>query len=294
MEVAMSDATLRPKGEPMLNNRLEIIARLPAKPRLAPPILFVHGAWHGAWCWDDHFLDYFADLGFASYALNLRGHGASRGTRDVRFCRIRHFVEDLSEAVDLIGSKPILVGHSMGGFVVQKYLEKTPAELGVLLASVPPDGASRMLKRLRKSQPLDLLVSNLIFSLRPLFSTNKKVRNALFTSSTPEEIVEKCAKRLQDDVIIGFLDYLFLNLVDPSKIKTKMLVFGAGEDHMIHDVDLKVTGCAYGEEPVIIPGLGHDLMIDRGWETAAGAIARKIDDHLGVKSEPAARLVDVA
>jgi hypothetical protein len=35
-------------------------------------------------------------------------------------------------------------------------------------------------------------------------------------------------------------------------------------------------------------------MIDQGWETAAGAIAQRIDDHLGVKSEAVARLVDVA
>src|SRR5436305_10216157 len=124
--------------------RLEIIARLPAKPRRAPPIVFVHGAWHAAWCWEDHFLDYFANLGFACYAVNLRGRGASLGARDVRFCRIRHFVEDLREAVSLIGQAPILVGHSLGGFVVQKYLEQASAPLGVVLASLPPDGAARM------------------------------------------------------------------------------------------------------------------------------------------------------
>jgi pimeloyl-ACP methyl ester carboxylesterase len=32
------------------------------------PLLFVHGARHGAWCWDEHFLDFFADRGYACYA----------------------------------------------------------------------------------------------------------------------------------------------------------------------------------------------------------------------------------
>src|SRR5215813_5709991 len=41
------------------------------------PLLFVHGGWHGAWCWDDHFLDFFADAGYRAVALSLRGHGAS-------------------------------------------------------------------------------------------------------------------------------------------------------------------------------------------------------------------------
>ena len=39
------------------------------------PILFVHGMWHAAWCWEEFFLPYFAQHGYESYALSLRGHG---------------------------------------------------------------------------------------------------------------------------------------------------------------------------------------------------------------------------
>jgi pimeloyl-ACP methyl ester carboxylesterase len=275
-------------------SRLEILTRMPAKPMRAPPLLFVHGAWHGAWCWDDHFLDYFANLGYSCYALNLRGHGASKGTRDVRFCRIRHFVEDVKEAVDLVGSQPILIGHSLGGFVVQKYLEKHPADLGILLASIPPAGGRRMLNHVTRLQPLDLLVSNLVFSLKPLFSTAAKVRRSLFTPSTPQSIVEACQKRLQEDVILGFLDYLFLDLVDVSKISSKMAVFGAENDRMIDAVDVKATASAYGQEPVFIPEIGHDLMIDQNWEQAAQAIAAKIESHLSTGSEEKVQAARVA
>src|SRR6516165_7262546 len=41
------------------------------------PLLFVHGGWHGAWCWDDQFLGYFADAGYRAVSMSLRGHGAS-------------------------------------------------------------------------------------------------------------------------------------------------------------------------------------------------------------------------
>lgn len=41
------------------------------------PILFVHGGAHAAWCWDDHFLDYFAENGFRALAV-------SRGAFDRR------------------------------------------------------------------------------------------------------------------------------------------------------------------------------------------------------------------
>src|SRR5512141_2985715 len=49
------------------------------------PLLFVHGAWHAAWCWDEHFLDFFAGQGFAVHALSLQGHGASEGGERLRW-----------------------------------------------------------------------------------------------------------------------------------------------------------------------------------------------------------------
>jgi hypothetical protein len=42
---------------------LEVISRQPERRRFKTPLLFVHGAWHGAWCWEEKFLPYFADRG---------------------------------------------------------------------------------------------------------------------------------------------------------------------------------------------------------------------------------------
>ncbi|MFB0951520.1 MAG: alpha/beta fold hydrolase, partial [Rhodospirillales bacterium] len=39
----------------------------------APPILFIHGAFAGAWCWDEYFLPWFANAGFDAYAIDLPG-----------------------------------------------------------------------------------------------------------------------------------------------------------------------------------------------------------------------------
>ena len=55
---------------------LEVLSRQPASNPRPTPLLFVHGASHGAWYWTN-FLDYFAEHGYTAYAPNLRGHGAS-------------------------------------------------------------------------------------------------------------------------------------------------------------------------------------------------------------------------
>ena len=56
-----------------------MLARLPARPPKPTPLLFVHGAFTGAWCWDEHFLPFFAEAGYAAHAVSLSGHGRSRG-----------------------------------------------------------------------------------------------------------------------------------------------------------------------------------------------------------------------
>ncbi len=88
------------------------------------PILFVHGVWHAAWCWDEHFLPYFAEKGFTAYALSLRHHGKSQSTGSIRWIRGAEYVEDVAQVVEMIGQTPVLIGHSMGGYIVQKYLER--------------------------------------------------------------------------------------------------------------------------------------------------------------------------
>ncbi len=51
---------------------LEVIAREPKANAHPTPLLFVHGMWHAALCWPEHFLPYFAELGYKSYALSLQ------------------------------------------------------------------------------------------------------------------------------------------------------------------------------------------------------------------------------
>jgi pimeloyl-ACP methyl ester carboxylesterase len=117
---------------------LEIISKYPIESRHTTPLLFVHGAWHGAWCWKVHLLDFFASHGFSAHALSLRGHGNSAGRGDLRGTRIADFVDDVAEVARQLPKPPVVIGHSMGGLVVQKYLQKYPAPVAVLLAAVPP------------------------------------------------------------------------------------------------------------------------------------------------------------
>src|SRR4030081_1336356 len=119
---------------------LELIDKGQTSAKHPHPLLFVHGAFQGAWSWDAHFLDFFAERGFRVLSLSLRGHGSSPPDKPHRLCSISDFCDDVSSIANPFAPQPIPIGHSMRGFVVQKYLETNDTPAGVLLASAPPRG----------------------------------------------------------------------------------------------------------------------------------------------------------
>jgi pimeloyl-ACP methyl ester carboxylesterase len=249
--------------------RLEVLTRAPAISRDAPPLLFVHGAWHGAWCWDEHFLEYFSQRGFWAHAVSLRGHGESEGKERLRFLRMSDFVEDLEQTVASLPATPILIGHSMGGFVVQKYLEGRQVPLAFLLASIPPRGAWRVaLRRLRE---------HLTVSLWPLVSDPEKARRSLFSPEMPRSESAKHHLRLQDEAVLAYLDCLLFNPVSTRLVSGPLVVMGAERDRMIGRAEVEMTAETYGVEPIIAPDCAHDMMLDPGWRRVAGLIAREIE-----------------
>src|SRR3954462_12398739 len=131
----------------MRSDMLEVLDKGQVSNAHPHPLLFVHGAWHGGWCWDENFLDFFVARGHRVVAPSLRGHGSSPTVGSARLRSISDFVDDISSVIETLPSAPVLVGHSMGGFVVQKYLETHDAPAAVLMASVPPRGHLRSLLR---------------------------------------------------------------------------------------------------------------------------------------------------
>ena len=82
---------------------LELHQRAPAVDDGRPPLLFVHGLGHGAWCWE-HWLGAAADAGYPAYAVSLRGHGGSPGR--LRTARIGQYVDDVVATAESLPRPP--------------------------------------------------------------------------------------------------------------------------------------------------------------------------------------------
>jgi len=257
--------------------KLEIISTEPKGTARPVPILFVHGLWHGAWCWEKHFMPYFAENGYAAYALSLRGHGGSESPAHFRWMSIADYVKDVAQVVSQIPEGAILVGHSMGGLVVQKYLEAHTAPAAVLLASVPVKGVFRTTCRIALRHPLAFLKANLTASLYPIIGTPKLTREAFFSFDIPSDSLNEYFRLMQDDSYRAFLDIMLFNLPNPEKITTDLLVLGAEDDTIFPPDEVAMTAAAYGTKPEIFSGMAHDMMLEEGWQAVADRILHWLD-----------------
>jgi len=257
--------------------KLETITRIPDHQTHPTPLLFVHGMWHGAWCWDEFFLPFFAEAGYHVTALSLRGHGSSEGK--ITGSSIMDYVRDVEAVTKTLPTPPVLIGHSMGGFIVQKFLERTTAPAGVLLAAAPPYGVWHGSWLVLKHSPLTFLKILTRFRLAPLVETPESTRWAFFSKDMPHEQLLTYHAKMSDESFRMYLDLLGLNLVNTKKVKSPLLVLGAKDDAVISMGDVEKTAHAYGSRAEFFPNMAHDMMLEKDWKAVSERIIQWLKER---------------
>jgi hypothetical protein len=253
--------------------QLEHITRQPDGTPKPTPLLFMHGAWHGAWCWDEFFLPYFASQGYSAHALSLRGHGRSAGS--TWLARIPDYVADLTLVARALPTPPVLIGHSMGGYIVQKYLETNSASAAVLLASIPVTGALRFVTKSTLQHPLDALRALPRLDAGTFVDTPAKARRDFFSPSMPEAQVQRYSAQISSESMLVIADIIGLTLALPKPERittTPMLVLAAQNDAVFTVDEEQATARAYNAEIHIFPDMAHDMMLEAGWQAVADRI----------------------
>lgn len=256
---------------------LEVIARRPTGRARSIPLLFVHGGFAGAWCWDEYFLPWFVDRGYAAHAVSLRGHGGSGGRAELNAWGIEDYVEDVARTVEAMDRPPVLVGHSMGGYVAQKYLEDGEAAGLVLMASVPPRGLAGPGLSLAMWNPSVAFSIGSIQNAGKLWGSVAPLRDALFSDRMPDDRATEFLSRMGAESSRAMADMFNGSWlgggVDPT---VTALVLGADQDDLIPSPFVRATARSYGVTPHVFEELGHLMMLDTGWE----AVAQRMLDWL--------------
>ncbi len=261
---------------------LEVITRTPNTTTPKPPLLFVHGIVHGAWCWDEHFLPYFAQHGYHTSALSLRNHGRSEKVSNWRWLRIKDYVNDVAQVATKIeaeyGQSPIVIGHSMGGLIVQKYLEKHDAPAAILVASCPAHGVWQTMFRTIINHPMAFLQVNLKLNLKMVANTTQRAHWAFFSASMPQTQVQQYTERFNDESYLVFLDMLLFALPRVKKINTPMLVVAGATDTLFSVEEERRTALTYGAQFHNFDDVAHDMMLEDNWESVAESMLNWLDN----------------
>ncbi|KAK9821667.1 hypothetical protein WJX74_006400 [Apatococcus lobatus] len=262
---------------------LEMLRRSPRLPATTRGVLlFVHGARHGAWCWEEHFLGFFAEHGWDAFAMSLRSHGGS-DMDDHPGC-MTECLEDLQHVIKSLPQPPVLVAHSMSGLILQQYLievanGRSMAHVtGVaLLCSAGMLKAAPDMQYFQAQSSLWHLLKVVWWMLSKSLSNIALNRQMLFSSDIPLDMLRRYQRRLenapnllaftQGDVAEGVK--MAEGLARPISCGVPVFAISAGNDGIIMPHQVEDGAAMFGAHAHRIPGLAHDLMLCERWESAA-------------------------
>lgn len=104
--------------------------------------IFVHGSWHGGWCWKP-LADFMENHGHSVECIDLPGHGENK--TPLKEVTYQHYIDTLESALKKEKTPPVVVAHSMGGIVAAPILEKLPelfSHLYFIASYIPKKGQS--------------------------------------------------------------------------------------------------------------------------------------------------------
>ncbi len=238
-----------------------------------PPLLFIHGSFCSAPIWRHRFMPFFAAHGHDCYAVTLSGHGENADNWALHFLGLNDYVKNVCEAIEKIGEPCVLIGHSLGGMIVQKYIEDHSCLGAVLLNSLPPSGALSSIMHMMNNSP-DLFMSlNQVMVFGPEAMNFDMLKRLLVSDDTHPASLAEVHNLFQVESLRVIND---VTLFDIPRKRAKegfpIAVIGGDNDTMIPVSALHETAIFHGADLEIIPGAPHAVMLDKRWKMVAERI----------------------
>src|SRR5258708_39732559 len=123
------------------------------------PIVFVHGLWLHAESWN-MWMEFFREHGYDATAANWPGDAETteatrRNPSAVAGYGVTEIADYIAGQLKALDAKPILIGHSFGGLLVQNLLDRDLAAAAIAIDPAPIKGVNELpLSALKSAFPL--------------------------------------------------------------------------------------------------------------------------------------------
>lgn len=235
-----------------------------------PPVLFVPGAFTGAWLWQGPLVQAIQKSGFQCYAISFSGHHSKR-SKSLNM-GLKDYDAELTEAVARLPEKPFLVGYSLGGLVSYRYLREHTLPGALLLAAVPPDGLWRSLLSLATNKPFSA-AKMLSLVLYPPVRYLGQPPEGLFSRHVSQEEKVLIRNQLRAEPLKALLQASVRNeVIEPVNTPIKLLGFEG--DHIIPAKEVSRSAELLKSPCNIYSGMSHSPMV----EPEAARVGKDIAD----------------
>jgi len=152
--------------------------------------VLVHGAFHGAWCWEPLVAELSGAFGHAVTTFDLPGHGDDE--TPVADVTLDAYAQRICDALAEEPEPAVLVGHSMGGVAVTQAAARCPERIARLIyvaAFLPGDGQSLVdLTKLPEGAG-DMVQENMVVEGDPPVATMpaEAAREAFYGRCSPQQ-----------------------------------------------------------------------------------------------------------
>jgi non-heme chloroperoxidase len=258
------------------------------------PVLFIHGLWLHADSWGP-WIDLFKERGYAPQAPGWPGDaGTVEETRTrtdaIAGVGIDDVVDHHAKVIADLGTKPIVIGHSFGGLIVQRLLGENLAAAGVGIDPAPIKGVLYL-------PPSALRVASVALRSpgnrrRAVSLTQKQFRYG-FGNALPEResnelfdrwTIPSPGKTLFEAASANFVPGSPAKVITGNATRGPLLLIAGGKDHTVPPSTVKATRKLYHRSTAItdlkeFPDRGHSLCMDHGWRDVADAVLAWLDER---------------
>ncbi len=251
-------------------------------------IVFIHGMYMNSLSWEK-WIPYFEAKGYKCYAPSWPGRDQPLEilrqkclAPELSRLGLWDVTETITEFIGKLPQKPILIGHSMGGLVVQLLLQKDIASAGVAIDSAPPMGVlTAKWSFLRSNFP----------HITPFVSPNNPVRMSFkrfqytFVNDLPlaeqDEAYRKYvvpeSRRVPRQSLTAKIDF--------SQPHPPLLLIAGSADHLIPASLNRTNYNRYKSSPSVtvfkeFPGRTHYIIGQERWEEVADYILSWLNEKV--------------
>jgi pimeloyl-ACP methyl ester carboxylesterase len=257
---------------------------MPANDSTKHPIVFVHGLWLHAESWKN-WIDFFREKGYEGSAASWPGDSETteatrRKPNAVAGYGVTEIADHIAGQIKALDKKPILIGHSFGGLLVQNLLGRDLGDAAVAIDPAPIKGVPELpLSALKSSFPV---LGNPFNFNRAISLTEPQFRFG-FTNAVSEQEAKQLyqayampapGRPLFQAATATFNPNSATKVNLTNGTRGPLLLISGLADHTVPAVLVKSALKAYRKSPAVteykeFANRGHSLTIDSGWRELA-------------------------